>query len=259
MSNQGLFIGNVVSHWIAVVTGGAGLVGSLIEFLRKKPTPARWLFGASALLFLYASDQAWQDEHRNSTTLISEKATVSGNLSECQTSSRLQDRDATSLREVNASLTRSTDRMKGMYDSEQTLLNTQATQIGGCLVSLGKLNPALSTVYKVLLVPIYDEYKQNFPAGFQFPRLALIQTNSRATPAGVVECKEDFQLASPPSLSPDAAGGPQIVSDVPTTQLSPRKFHIQVEGNAIWNDGNPIHFFVVAPHEIDGCTFKPDR
>jgi hypothetical protein len=76
MYNHLLFIGNVLAHWVAFMSSIVSFTLGIVEYVRDRKTEG-WIFGGIAFLFLLvACDAAWQDEHRNATTLVAEKSTA---------------------------------------------------------------------------------------------------------------------------------------------------------------------------------------
>jgi hypothetical protein len=91
--NHWLFAWNVAVHWVAAMSSIVSFTLGIVESLRDRKTEG-WIFFAIAALFLvFAFDQAWQDEHRNSTVLTSEKSMLSGENSRLIFLNDAKDRD----------------------------------------------------------------------------------------------------------------------------------------------------------------------
>src|ERR1700683_3263719 len=74
MHNHWLFIGNVLAHLVASMSGIASFAFSMWEHSRNKKIESRAFFIVGVLCLIIAFDQAWQDEHRNAETLTGERA-----------------------------------------------------------------------------------------------------------------------------------------------------------------------------------------
>ncbi len=81
MHNHWLFAWNVCSHLVASMSGVASFLMSSWEHSRKRKIESRIFFAVGFFCLIVAFDQAWQDEHRNSTTLIVEKSSLSSEVS----------------------------------------------------------------------------------------------------------------------------------------------------------------------------------
>jgi hypothetical protein len=76
MHSHWLFIYNVGAHLVASMSGVASFIFAIIEHARGKKIET-WAFSVvGAICLIVAFDQAWQDEHRNSEVMKSEKATA---------------------------------------------------------------------------------------------------------------------------------------------------------------------------------------
>jgi len=78
MHDHWLFTWNVLCHLVASMSGVASFVLSMWEHTKGRKIESRVFFIVGFICLTVAFDQAWQDEHRNSQVLISEKAVLSG-------------------------------------------------------------------------------------------------------------------------------------------------------------------------------------
>lgn len=73
MHNHLLFFGNVCAHLVASMSGLVSFIFAIVEHIRSKKIETWAFVVVGTLCLLVAFDQAWQDEHRNSEVLKSEK------------------------------------------------------------------------------------------------------------------------------------------------------------------------------------------
>jgi hypothetical protein len=78
MTDQWLFLWNVGAHEVELMSGVVSfLIGMWVNFKKEpKPLLARTFWVIAALSLIVAVDRAWQDEHRNSETLKTEKSAL---------------------------------------------------------------------------------------------------------------------------------------------------------------------------------------
>jgi hypothetical protein len=76
LHNLGQFLWNVSSHLVASMSGIASFIFSAYEHAGKRKISSRVFLVVGILFLIVAFDQAWTDEHNNSTILIGEKAAL---------------------------------------------------------------------------------------------------------------------------------------------------------------------------------------
>ena len=85
------FVYAVLAHWQALATGG--LVTAIVGvYERKKKTDISWQSYAFIIFLfcIYSFFAAWQDEHRNTQTVVSEKAIAESAKNICIADYRVQ-------------------------------------------------------------------------------------------------------------------------------------------------------------------------
>jgi glucose-6-phosphate-specific signal transduction histidine kinase len=81
------FVGNVVAHWLSLLTGGIIAFAMLFyERYSKKSISWRRFRAIMALAVSLSCFQAWSDVHRNSEVLKLEKAALTSQLAHSQAS-----------------------------------------------------------------------------------------------------------------------------------------------------------------------------
>ncbi len=78
-----LFLSNVAAHhlgWIGLILTVVGVIEKITN--TTIVTRPRWIIGIGVALLFISCCQAWLDEHRNVTTLISDKARLSSELNQ---------------------------------------------------------------------------------------------------------------------------------------------------------------------------------
>ena len=59
-----LFLGNVATHWVALMSGIASVIVATWETIRGRSLLARGFAAVAVVCLMVACDMAWQDEHR---------------------------------------------------------------------------------------------------------------------------------------------------------------------------------------------------
>ncbi len=117
MAEHWLFLGNLASHWVFLMGGIAGVIIAAVEALRKKPwAPAFWVAGSICLIA--SADRAWQDEHRNTEAVKTEKAATSAAANTCLQNTQL-------VHAYTLGLEGSYRAEKSQLDNQQGLVNHQ--------------------------------------------------------------------------------------------------------------------------------------
>jgi hypothetical protein len=252
------FLGNVLAHWIALMSGLFSLVLALIGQAKKWRREVPRLFWVFAAFAVYVSCfQAWKDEHRNSEVLKQEKAALTGENNTCTFERALLERDVQSLNSIHA-----TD-ADSVANGRKTI-DHQVAQIGQCLIDEGKMNPVINTKFKVLVIPFKDaDVSYNAPP---VPNqsvkwyMMLIQVNRRQEPYGTLSCAQQFDIVTPPRITRITPGLPPDEFTHPQ-QVDPGTYILHFLSGEVWEDSNPIHFIVKSQSDAVGlpglCTFKP--
>jgi hypothetical protein len=247
-----LFFGNVASHLVALMSGIASFVLSTITAIRKRPIIERWFWVAGAICLIAAFDGAWQDEHRNTQTVIAEKSAQAGLANICAQNLRVAQAYSLGVEGINKSL-------QGTLDSQQNQLNSQQGTMNSCVLSLGKMNPILNAKFGVIAVPV-NWAKQRHALGSEdtvYFFAIVIMTNNKADPVGLVQCANAFKIISAPELNMQAGSG-MVASQEPKA-INDRTYEIRVSNTgAEWTGENPIYMAASSSSQYIGqCTFKP--
>jgi len=245
MQNLGLFLGNVLAHWVALMSGLVSFCFALWQYSKGKEISAKAFWVVASVFLFIAVNLAWQDEHRNSLTLISEKASAVGLTNSCLQQARVQEAFSKGLQISNQSLQNSLNQAQDSFGKQQNAVNS-------CVVSLGKMNPILTT--KQTVIPIQIEgVNTGAPRKIVFEMIIL--TNRTIDPTGILECASPLQPGTLPSLT--VHGNMRFGGISTITPVNDRTFDLRVNMDGTWTPDNPIHFTALAAGEPGPCTFKP--
>jgi hypothetical protein len=246
-----LFLGNVVVHWQALLTGGV-VMAAVGAYERRKSREISWqsyVFIACVFLF-YSFFAAWQDEHHDATAIINDKASLAGGLATCQSDFKVQQTYSKGLETVNRNQQQTIDGQHQTVDQNQVTINR-------CVVSLGKMNPVINTRINVIAAHVRKVQQQNQfgpPTDMNLFEI-IIMTNHQSEPKGLLHCEQPFRLMSQAELS----GTLTMNFTDPSNQIAVSTDH-QITVNqlgALWEDENPILVSAAADRESLGhCNFK---
>lgn len=252
-----LFLGNVAAHLVALMSGIASFVLATVQAVRKSPLSARIFWVVGALCLLFAFDQAWQDEHRNTQAVAVEKAAAVSSATSCIQDARVEQVYTKGLQSLN-------DSQRATIDNEQLVNGRQQSAVNSCVISLGKMNPIVNREISVIKIPVAmrDATSNRFvgmftPHKVYVAELIITTNQTEARPVGDLRCQNSFSIDSDPQLpmlaSTALTGGsaPQRISD--------REYGIRVfNTGSEWGPNSPIFMAVSSVSETVGsCTFRP--
>ena len=246
MHNHWLFIGNVFAHWVATMSSIVSFTLGIVEYVRDKKTEG-WIFWIVAGEFLVVSfDSAWQDEHRNSQTLATQKnsAVMEANFWKEQSYGK------------DASL-HSRDQL--LEQNYTALIGEQATA-GKAQNSLTKLSEKILEVSKPEKLKIFDHYLGTVDAQYNpgihttYHGTFLVLTNQTVTPVRLlVTCGRDLEQAVGKVLGTGAemvgGWGGRVTS-------SAKSYGVGILSPA-WTPANPMVVTVYTNQkDIGTCSFE---
>lgn len=235
MHNHFLFIGNVLAHWVGFMSSIVSFTLGIVEYLRDKKTEA-WIFTIIACLFLIVSfDAAWQDEHRNSSLLIGEKANAVSERDFWKQQSYAKD----------ASLVTRDDLLAQNYTvlaQSQTALSTLSNR----LLDITKPSSLKVTSFKSLL--------QRESDGTAASALVFV-VNRTVGVHGEVACSSDFDVVEWEVMEPSHqhAALKSVIHAVP---LAPNK--VRLNGTLpMWEADSPLIMVITSKDANPDCSFTP--
>jgi hypothetical protein len=238
MGQHFLFLGNVAAHLVALMSGIASFLLAAVQAIRKKPIWENVFWIAGGLCLFVAFDQAWQDEHRNTQTVIAEKATFAASYGSCSSDLKIASAQ-TQFFEKQANM--------GM-----TNFNTQQETLNSCVVSLGRSN-APEPIKITVKEAAFSVKGQSAHVGNGSPSALVLETNQIITPVhGTLTCNRPFSL-----LDAEFAMGPHWTLSASKTVIAPNKARLEIETPA-WNPGTPLVFLVFSAGDLSPCDFKLD-
>lgn len=248
-SQLGLFIFAVFAHWQALATGGI-VTASVGVYERKRRTSISWesyvlIIGAFCLYSVFA---AWQDEHRNTATVISEKAAAIGDKNSCQTDLRVQRVYAMGLEGINRNQQQTIEGERGTVEKNQGTINS-------CVVSLGKMNPLINTHWTVTMHRVATQSLHGRYGAVATKQIyaVAISTNTRLRARGVFSCDQPFEAEN---LELEADKFALIRASPVLQKTSDTEYQLSAETGS-WVDGNPMMLTVFSADDALKCTFTP--
>jgi hypothetical protein len=240
MQNQMLFIGNVFWHLVASMSGIASFGLSMWERGRNKVVESRIFFAVGLLCLIVAFDQAWQDEHRNASSLVEEKSRL------------IQERDFWKSQSYDKdSSLRARDEM--LSKNYGVLAATQASLAN---LSNRLLDAAGPVPRKV------DVMRWQIPITYTFANTGKVRfsvleviTNKAISPVrGDLSCDKDFTVVTKNVLT----HGSSMQMDY--TVLSPKSVHVEFSYPPVSAE-HPLVFFVYNREgsDINECSFELDK
>jgi hypothetical protein len=151
MSTFFLFISDLF-HQVLFYFGGVFAMGVFVIEKIYKPIKKSWFLGAALVCLFVACYQGWLDEHRNTETVIAEKASEAGLKNSCLTDLRVESAFAKGQESMNGSQRQTLDRQQDTIGKQQTAVNS-------CVVSLGKMNPQVILRTTALYVLVASQTK----------------------------------------------------------------------------------------------------
>jgi len=258
MGNHLLFIGNVAAHLVALMSGIASFVLATISAIKRKPVIERWFWIAGAICLIAAFDGAWQDEHRNTQTVIQEKATEASQKNSCLQDARVEQAYRVGLEGLNFDQTKTIDNQRDINAKQQTAVNS-------CVVSLGKMNPVVHREVRVIVIPYGTAAKNSgafvsrfakVPEKVYMAELIITTNEDEIRPSGYLRCNDAFEVAGLPQL-PSIKGG--MIAPAMPEHVSDREYKIDIsDTGSYWGPSTPIYMPIRSDTEIlAGCSFTP--
>jgi len=248
-----MFIGNLTAHVVALMSGVVSFATAVWETAKKKTIRARVYWAITAFCFVLACDLAWQDEHRNTQGVVTLRAIDTSEKTVCQIESR-------TLAAYTKGLEANNLGKQQTIDEQRTLNGNQQATINNCVVSLGKMNPAINTKIVALALQVLSGTQNNLPGG---PRQAyvfelVIMTNRATAPIGKLTCDQPFKPLNAPELNMQATSA--VVAPQMPNAISDREYEIRVSNTgATWTADNPIFFAAQSEsNSLGHCSFVAD-
>jgi arginine exporter protein ArgO len=252
MSTFFLFISDLF-HQVLFYLGVVGTGVFLIEKLWKPIERKRWFVIAGLICLFVACYQGWLDEHRNTETVIAEKASEAGLKNSCLTDLRVEGAFAKGQESMNGSQRQTLDRQQDTIAKQQTAVNS-------CVVSLGKMNPQVILKTSALYIPVASQNKPGIsryapPVTTAFG-VIVISTNEHIEPTGRLKCDQPFDPSAP--LLPQE--GTVLSAPVSPTKISDREYEIRVnQMGQDWTPNSPIYMTTTSAIALGKCSFLPQQ
>jgi hypothetical protein len=246
----GLFVFAVIAHWQALATGGI-VTASVGVYERRKNTNLSWqsyafIIGAFCLYSFFA---AWQDEHRNTLHVESDKSSLSSQLGGCQsdlqsTKSTLRDKETLA------------DSFQKAFTSVEGPQLQQQANISTCITTLAKMNPKLHQEVKAFSIP-YGISNTDGTNRRVFAEILITVNQLGLRPFGNLHCDQAFTMARYPTLPVIPPHNFEQQFTVPSTESkTDYLIDIQTTG-AVWGPTTPIYFPIYSQAEsVGNCTFS---
>jgi hypothetical protein len=221
-----LFLWNVLCHLVASMSGLASFCMSLWEHTKKeRRIESRAFFIVGVLCLIVAFDQAWEDEHRNSTVLIAEKSVLAQERDFWKSQS--DQKDAVIRDENKANLgyiTAVTETQKTANGTQQSL-----TELTEKVFETTKPVPGRVITNATRLVSIFDSSKPSDST------VIIVGSVTKDYPSfkGVIECASPFE-AREILLSQGVIG-----ATTPIKQGASREAELSFMGST-WRVGEPL-------------------
>jgi len=251
-----LFLGNVATHWVALMSGIASVIVATWETIRGRSLLARGFAAVAVVCLMVACDMAWQDEHRNTETVKQEKAAEVAAKNTCLENRLIADAYTRGIEGLNQN-------QRETIDHLQTTNNVQQADVSSCVVSLGKMNPKVREEIVVVEIPLYTtgaNGKVNVFTALKKKYISeiFITTNeTESTFHGFLKCDNPYTPITAPALP----GGTQtvMVTIAPPAFITEREYEISAStsGNE-WSPARPAYLQTASLSQSLGrCTFTP--
>ena len=250
-----LFLSDIAHQILFWVGGALATVVFIIEKVREKSVAKKWFVWTALACMCWSIFQAWVDEHRNTQTVIAEKASSVAADNACRSDLRVTEATLQGLRSFN-------DSLRSTVDNQQTANTKQQLSINSCMISLGKLNPRLDTHASVLYFPVVEQkvpYGRYRFVSSRYLFAVVITTNRIASPVGRFKCDKAFSIDDNPQLPTlENRGLPPIyIAQQQPTPVSDREYRVRISSpNLDWGPNSPIYFVATSDYDTLGnCTF----
>jgi hypothetical protein len=129
-----LFVWNVAAHWVSSMSSIVSFTLGIVELVRNKKIESWIFFAVGAMFLVVAFDQAWQDEHRNSSVLIAEKSAATSERNFWKDQSYQKD---VSLRSRDQLLAQNYAALIGQQDTANKAQDS-LTKLSGKILDIGR-------------------------------------------------------------------------------------------------------------------------
>lgn len=250
MGVQGLLIANVASHFLALMGGIVSFGVAVWEAIKKRKIRERVFWTIGAICLLVAFDMSWKDEHKNTQTVISEKAAEVSAKNSCFNDLKVLKTYVQGVELMNSTQRQTIDQQRDMNERQQSAVNS-------CVISLGKMNPVINTKIVVLNLPV-GGVKTNYYKEEQFYE-TLITTNTVTRPVGDLKCEKSFDPIDAPQI-PVLSNGVVMVAFNPAVPVNDHEYHIRITNTGSdWGPNSPIYLRVKSNFSSLGkCSFTPE-
>ena len=251
-----LFLGNLAAHLVALMSGIASFLIAVYETAKNRSLTARWFWGIGLVCVLVAADQAWQDEHRNTEKVKSEKSAAVAASNTCAQNAQIAQAYSRGLEGSNRSV-------QDELDHEQGLISSQQSDISQCVISLGKLNPKIREEIGITVIP----YGTVDPDGHfigpnallkTFLSVLLVTTNETELRFhGDLKCDNAFKIISVPHVP--GTSQTAMVIDAAPNPISESEYEISASTEGTdWSPAHPAYMQISSKDQSLGkCSFTP--
>jgi hypothetical protein len=243
--------------WVAfhdyflVWLSGGGVIGAILIGIalweRHRGVPMRKTIYFSILaiaLVVCATFSAWHDSQKNLKAVIEQRSVDTSKLGTC--TSDLQNQKTLTISWQD----RFADEQKSINALQAPQLQQQST-INSCVLSLGKMNPIVHRVVRVIVMPFSIRDK------FYYSEMIITTNQNEPQASGDLRCDNDFEINSPPSLP--AIAGKNFVGGIAATKISDHEYLLSLQTLAsYWGPTTPILLPIrTTTEERRGCIFTP--
>lgn len=246
----------VINHWQAFLTGGIVTAGiGIYEHKRNRNLSWQSYVVLISAFLLISFFEAWRDEHRNTSSVVTEKSILTSQLNEC----------SIDLRATKGSL----HDKESLADSLQTALGglqgpqaQMAANVATCINTLAKMIPAVRERISVIEVPIAFRDMQGFfgfgaaPQNLYLTELFFLTNIPQERFRGYLQCSSPFTPYGTPEIQPDSDW---VIGSSPAPQkISENEYLLRIEKSGVnWNASHPAYIQVVSNTQAIGkCTFS---
>ena len=252
-----LFLGNVASHWISLMSGIVSVIVAIYETIKNKPIVARWFWIVALVCFVVACEKAWQDEHRNTQVVVGEKAAYASAAEHCQTDAKIREAFTQGL-ELNGLTSRQT------IDRQQRLNDKQASDVSECLLAVDKSLPSLIETINVFTIPAGRKdtnvgiHSEESPANYLYSYLLIFSTNIEEQRfQGSLECDVPFEFTSPPMFTPITDKSRNFKSQEMHSKAGTRYYPLDMAAlDEHWDSIHPVVVHTVSRFSFLLCKFN---
>jgi hypothetical protein len=254
LSNLVLFVQGLFLSWLFWV----GLVFRMTPFLDRffeshpgeYPRIERWakryakdIKLVASVCVLIACARVWSFEHKNTQTVISEKASVWGKYNQCDKDLALKSQLA--------------DVYSGTIGTQHTQLYNQQDTFNRCVLALGITNKPEPLVIRVDDASFNGNYGKDRSGKDMKLWIFTVFVNKSVSPfQGTFRCKGDFVVAQGRTMHSNSD------SDWDELNSSHRKedggYRIELAQPGTWRPDMPLVFGGLSVEQPKGCTFQLD-